>query len=91
MRLARGRHYEPGRAGPRAVAATTPGIAAIAAASQDGATLHAILPACAHLSGLMLLYLVLAYAAARRLDECDARSALAGHRFDRKSPGAGDF
>lgn len=70
---------------------TSPGIAAIAAASQDGATLHAILPACAHLSGLMLLYLLLAYAAARRLDERDARSALAGHRFDRKSPGAGDF
>ena len=39
----------------------------------------------------MLLYLVLAYAAARRLNELDARAALMGLRFDRKSPGAGDF
>ena len=70
---------------------TTPGIVAIAAASQDGASLNAILPACAHLAGLMLLYLVLAYAAARRLNELDARAALMGLRFDRKSPGAGDF
>ena len=60
-------------------------------ASQDGASLNAILPACAHLAGLMLLYLVLAYAAARRLNELDARAALMGLRFDRKSPGAGDF